>query len=117
MCNRNHVERFGAFYLVPLIPMTQLISSLLHLNGHQHTVAIVRSDRLLLQVLKTPWTRRMPPYVLTLDLQASQNSAWCRVVEIHGDTPQECAALVPQLLTIARQGLANSQSSVSSANG
>ena len=117
MCDRNYVERSGAFYLVPPIPMTQLISSLLHLNGHQHTVAIVKSDRLLLQVLKTPWTRRMPPYVLTLDLQASQNSAWIRVVEIHGDTPQVCAALVTQLLTIARQGLANSHSSVPSANG
>ena len=117
MCDRNHVGCFGTIYSVPKLPMTQWISSLLHLNGNQHTVAIVKSDGLLLQVLKTPWSRRTQPYVLTLDLQTSQNSAWIRVVEIHGDTPQECAALVPQLLTIARQGLAITQGQAVLANG
>jgi hypothetical protein len=87
--------------------MTQWISSILHFSRSPHTVATVKSDGLLLHVQKVPRKRRTPPYLLTLELRASSGHELVRVVEVYGDTPQVCAALVAQLLAVAKQGLTN----------
>src|SRR5262245_43374081 len=97
--------------------MTQWISSILHFSSSPHTVATVKSDGFLLQVHKMPRKRRTPPYLLTLDLRETSGHDLVRVIEIRGDTPQVCTALVAQLLTVAKQGLANGQSRGSPANG
>ena len=88
--------------------MTQWISSILHPSGPQPPLAVLKSDGLLLQVFKLHWTRRLPPYLLTLDLRPRGCEGLIRVVEIRGDTPQACATLLTQLVAVAKQALAGS---------
>lgn len=84
--------------------MTQRIASLLPRNGSHRKVACLQTDRLMIQVMKVPRIRRLPPYVLTLDLASLvPQGGKTRMAEIRGDTPQACASLLGQLLAIATE--------------
>jgi hypothetical protein len=85
--------------------MTQWIASLLKRSGQQHTVANVISDGLSLQLVKVSRWRMHPPYLLLLDLRSPSTKQWVRVAEIRGDTPQACAALFGQIVSVARQNI------------
>ncbi len=83
--------------------MTQWIASLLKGNMLQQSIASVVSDGMFLHIQKVSHSWTSPQYILMLDLRSAKTNQLVRVADIRGETPQVCAALLGQIVSITNQ--------------